>query len=121
MVSYLTFSVNSQNDLYLDALGNIALAYDLIAITQQCQQVAKTLLGELIYNTSTGIPYFQVLWVGVPNVAQFTGALRTAFLTVGGVLEVVSLMTSQVGNSLSYTAVIRTVYGNGAFTDTITP
>ncbi len=120
-MTILTFGVNAQNDLYLDSLGNIAFVYDLTAITQQCAQAASTLLGEMVYNVNQGIPYFQVLWVGVPNTAQFTGALRRAFLAVGGVLEVVSLITSQTGNTLSYTAVIRTIYGRGGFTDSITP
>lgn len=120
-MTILTFSVNAQNDIYLDALGNIAFAYDLTAITQQCAQAAKTLLGEMIYNVNQGIPYFQTLWVGVPSVGQYTAALRTAFLAVGGVIEVVSLITSQVNNTLTYTAVIRTIYGSGGFVDTITP
>lgn len=120
-MTILTFSVNAQNDLYLDPVGNIAFAFDLTAIIQQCTQAASTLLGEMIYNVNQGIPYFQTLWVGVPNIAQFTSALRRAFLAVGGVLEVVSLITSQSNNNLSYTAVIRTIYGNTGFADTITP
>jgi|SRR5271155_4158409 len=120
-MTILTFGVNSANDIYLDPLGNLALVYDLTAITQECQQAAKTLLGEMVYNVNQGIPYFQALWIGVPNVGQFTGALRRAFLAVGGVVEVVSLITSQSGNAFSYTAVIRTIYGNGGFIDTVTP
>ena len=120
-MTILTFAVNSANDIYLDALGNLAFAFDLTAITQECQQAAKTLLGEMVYNTNQGIPYFQTLWIGVPNVQQFTAALRRAFLAVGGVLEVVSLITSQTNNTLSYTAVIRTIYGNDGFIDIITP
>jgi hypothetical protein len=119
-MTILTFAANDTNDIYLDAIGNIAFAYDVTAILQQCEQAAKTLLGEMVYNTNQGIPYFQVLWVGVFNIAQFTAALRTAFLAVGGVLEVVSLITSQTNNTLSYTAMIRTIYGNGNFADTIT-
>lgn len=120
-MTILTFSVNSSNDMYLDEFGNIAFAYDLTAITQQCQQAAKTLLGEMVYNINDGIPYFQTLWVGTPNIAQYTSALRRAFLAVDGVLEVVSLITSHSGNTLSYTAVIRTIYGSGGFVDTISP
>lgn len=120
-MTILTFSVNSANDLYIDSVGNLSLSYDLSAITQQCQQAAKTLLGEMIYNINEGIPYFQTLWIGVPNVPQYTAALRRAFLAVGGVLEVVSLITSQSNNDFSYTAVIRTIYGGGSFVDTITP
>jgi hypothetical protein len=120
-MTILTFAVNSANDIYLDSLGNLALAYDLTAITQECAQAAKTLLGEMIYNVDQGIPYFQFVWIGVPNIGQYTSALRQAFLAIDGVLEVVSIITSQTNNTLSYSAVIRTIYGSGGFADTITP
>lgn len=117
----LTIAVNAQNDIYLNEQGNLAFATDLTSLTQQCAQAAKTLLGEMIYNVNNGIPYFQTLWIGIPNVGQFTSALRRAFLAVDGVLEVVSLITSQSENAFSYTAIIRTVYGSGGFADTISP
>lgn len=101
------------NDIYLDAMGNIALAVDLQAVLQACAQAAQTLLGEMIYNTNQGIPYEQTVWVGVPNIQQFTASLRAAFLAVSNVVEVVSLITSQVDNTLAYTAVIRTNFGTG--------
>ena len=55
-MTILTFAVNSANDIYLDALGNLAFAFDLTAITQECQQAAKTLLGDMVDNTNQGIP-----------------------------------------------------------------
>lgn len=111
----------SFNDLYLDNDGNISLSYDLQAVLQACAQSAQTLLGEMIFNTNQGIPYFQVLWVGVPNIQQFTAALRAAFLAVPNVIEIVSLITSQESNNLLYSAVIRTNFGSGAIANTIEP
>ena len=108
-----TFSVNTSNDIYINAQGNLALSFDLEAILQDCAQVAKLQLGEAIYNINSGIPYFQTVWNGVPNLQQFTSALRSAFLGVPGVREVVSLMTQQIDDVLTYTAVIRTIYGTG--------
>ncbi len=107
------------NDLYLDADGNISMSYDIQAVLQACAQAAQTLLGEMVFNTDQGIPYFQTVWVGVPNVQQFTAALRAAFLTVPNVVEVISLITSQINNVLNYTAIIRTTYGNGPVVGTI--
>ena len=102
---------------------------DLQAVLQGCAQVAQTLLGEMIYNVNQGIPYFQVVWVGVPNIQQFLAALRTAWLTtVPNVVEVVSLITSQVNNPsvqsqtadiLTYSAIIRTAFGSGALSGNI--
>lgn len=108
-----TFSVNAQNDIYLNKAGNLSLSFGLEAVLQDCSQVAKVLLGEMVLNTNSGIPYFQTVWNGIPNIQQFTSALRSAFLGVPDVVEVVSLITSQTDNVLSYTAVIRTIYGSG--------
>ncbi len=104
----------ANNDIYLTENGNISLSTDLQCVLENCSQAARTLLGEMVLNTNAGIPYFQVVWVGVPNTQQFTAALRLAFLAVTGVVEVISLMTTQIDNTLSYNAVIRTIYGSGA-------
>jgi enamine deaminase RidA (YjgF/YER057c/UK114 family) len=107
------------NDLYLDDDGNIVMATDIQAALQACAEAAKTLLGEMVLNTDQGIPYFQTVWVGVPNVQQFNAALRAAFLAVPNVIEVVSLITSQQNNTLQYTAIIRTSFGAGNLTNQI--
>lgn len=107
------------NDIYLDADGNLSLSYDIQAVLQACAQAAQTLLGELIYNVDQGIPYFQTLWIGTPNIQQFNGALRSAFLNVPNVLQVLSLITSQVNNTLQYTAVIQTTFGSSGLTGVI--
>ena len=49
----------------------------------------------MVFNVNQGIPYFQTVWIGVPNIQQFKAALRAAFLTVPNVVEVISLITSQ--------------------------
>ena len=103
----------ASNDIYLDSFGNISLSTNLQAVLENCAQAARTLLGEIVFNINQGIPYFQVVWIGVPNILQFSAALRLAFLAVSGVSEVVTLDTQQVDNSLTYTAVIKTVYGIG--------
>lgn len=105
------------NDIYLDGNGNISLSFDLTAVLQACSQASQTLLGECIYNINLGVPYEQALWIGVPNFAQFNASLRIALLQVPGVIEVVSLITSQNNNTYVYNAMIRTIYGNGVVTN----
>ena len=114
-----TLSVNANNDLFLDTFGNIVIAFDVQAVLQNCAHVAKVRLGEIVLAVNEGIPFFETVWNGTPNFQQFEAALRQAFYSVTGVLEVVSLIVSQVAaangklNTLAYTAVIRTVYGSG--------
>lgn len=108
-----TLSVNANNDIFLNGDGNISISVDLQAVLQACAQAAKTILGEMVLQTDAGIPYFEALWNGVPKIPQFTSALRQAFLGVDQVVEVVSLITSQLDDTFSYTAVIRTTFGSG--------
>lgn len=99
------------NDIYLDSDGNISISYDLQAVLEGCAEVAQTLLGEMIYNTDQGIPYLQTVWIGVPNIEQFNNSLRSAFLNVPNVIEVISLITSQTNYVLNYSAIINTTFG----------
>jgi len=106
------------NDLYLDSRGNISISRDQQALLEQCAEATKTLLGEMVLNTDQGIPYASTLWLGVPNIQQFNAAITNALLSVQGVLEVVSLITSQGGvnvtaDTYSFTAIVRTIYGTG--------
>lgn len=109
----LVFAVDANNDLYLGPDGNIARASALAAVTQAAQQAAQTQLGEMIYATDEGVPYFGTVWQGKPNRAQFEAFLRRTLLRVVDVLEVQSLSTSVQNNALTYRAVIRTTFGTG--------
>ena len=118
-----TFGVNANNDLYLDNQGNIAIVRNIEATLEACAHACKAILGEMVLATDQGIPYFQVVWVGTPNIPAFTNAIRQAILQVEGVVEIVSLIVSRATapangrnsqNTLAYSAIIRTVYGTGS-------
>jgi hypothetical protein len=74
-------------DLTTDAFGNIAMDSTRYAIAQDVASAVKTVQGELFYDTSVGIPYYdQVL--GQNFVPQLVKALfEQAALTVPGVVE----------------------------------
>lgn len=101
------------DDIYLDRFGNISISHDLESVLEACAQAGQTVLGELLFNVNQGIPFFQTVWIGVPNFQQYTAALRLAFLNVPNVIEVVSLSITQINNGLEYTAIIRTAFGTG--------
>jgi hypothetical protein len=117
MANVITLSVNAQNDLFLDDNGNIALANNLDAVKQGCEQAVKTQLGELVLQTDIGVPYFEAVFVGVPNISAYQAAIRTAILSQPGVVQVVSLEIDQVGDDLVYKAVIETDYGTTVITN----
>lgn len=110
-------ATNGNNDLYVDGNGNLGLALDLDAVIQGCAQVAQTRLGEMVLFINQGIPYFETVFNGSPNLQQFETALRRAFFTVPNVIEIVNLLVERSGNTLSYRAVIRSTYGTGVVTN----
>lgn len=107
-------AVDSNNDIYIGPDGSLALATDLAAVMQACQQAAQTQRGEMLYAVDQGLPNFATVWNGAPNLSQFEAALRATLLAVDGVTSVVSLATTRTGDKLTYRATIQTIYGQGA-------
>jgi hypothetical protein len=110
----LMFAVDKNNDLYLDDKGNIALVTGLEAVKQACEHAVKAQLGEMVLQVDQGMPNFQVVWNGAPNIAQFEAALYTRLMGVSGVTNVKNLTTTVAQNALSYTVTIVTIYGEAA-------
>jgi hypothetical protein len=106
-------SVDARNDMYLAPDGNLAISTGLAAVMQNCAHAVKAQLGEMILQTNQGVPNFQVVWRGAPNLLQFEVYLRRAILEVEGVVEVTALTVEAVANVARYNATIRTVYGLG--------
>jgi hypothetical protein len=100
-------------DLTIGDNGDLLIVSGLDAVLFDAERAAKALLGEMVLAIDEGIPYFQVVWNGSPNVNQFEAALRRRLLSLADVLEVVTLSTRQLAGTLSYEATIRTVYGVG--------
>ena len=107
------FSVDSNNDLSLAGDGNLAVADGLTATLQVCEQVAKAQLSEMVLAVDEGMPNFQTVWGGAPNLAQFEAYLSARLQAVEGVQRVTDVTASASGGTLRYTAIIQTVYGEG--------
>lgn len=56
-------------DLVADAAGDIAVATDPYCVAQDVASAVKTFLGEVYYNTSLGVPYFQQILGKFPPLA----------------------------------------------------
>jgi len=69
-------------DLVLDASGNIAMATDPYAIAQDVASAVRLFLGELYYDTTKGIPYFQQILGQLPPLAIVKAQVVAAALTV---------------------------------------
>lgn len=81
-------------DLCLDASGNIALATAPYALAQDVASAIKTFLGEVYYDTTLGVPYFQQILGQTPPVAVFQEYMIQAALTVPGVVAATCIIQS---------------------------
>jgi len=106
-----TLGTNNNNDLYIAPNGQLAINSDLSALSQTCEHVVKTMMGELILQGDTGIPNFQLIWGGAPNIAQAENAIRESLLNVIGVEDVTELSAFVSNDKFVYNATIKTIYG----------
>lgn len=106
-----TLGTNANNDIYLGADGNIVLLSGIEAIIGACETISKSQLGEMVLTKNQGIPNFQTVWVGVPNLKIWQSYLRKALQNVDGVQEVKDLSLSIKDGILAYVATIKTQYG----------
>jgi hypothetical protein len=73
-------------DLVLDSSGNIALAAPPYAVAQDVASAIRLFLGELWYDTTQGVPYWQDLLGQHPTSSQIISSMNQAALTVPGVV-----------------------------------
>lgn len=98
-------------DLLLDAHGDIALAATPYAIAQDVASAVKLFLGELYYDTSKGVPYFQSI-LGAGQSPLFLAAqLEAAALTVPEVVAAQCIDISYSGRVASGTLRVIDVVG----------
>ena len=81
-------------DLVLDSNGNIALAQPPYAVAQDVASALRLFQGELWYDTSPGVPYWQELIGSNPTTAQIAAALNAAAKSVPGVVDAQTVITS---------------------------
>lgn len=105
------------NDIFIGTDGKLSILSGQPAVQGACGTKAKSQLKEMIYAQNAGMPNFEVVWVGVPNLAAFEAAYRQNIAPVAGVVAVQSFAVADVNNELSYAAVIENEFG-AAFAQT---
>jgi hypothetical protein len=108
------FAADGNNDLYIGADGRLAINDGLRAVMQAVQQAVQTQLGEMVLSVDQGVPNFQSIWNGAPNLSVFRAYLRATILAVENVTGIESLETTVANNKLTYSATITTTFGTGA-------
>jgi hypothetical protein len=88
-------------DLCLDASGNIAMASQPYSISQDVASAVRLFLGELYYDTTQGIPYFNNILGGTPPMSLVKTQVEQAALTVPNVVSAQCLIAGLVNRVLT--------------------
>ncbi len=74
-------------DLVADSNGNIAMAQPPYAIAQDVASAVRLFKGELWYDTTDGVPYFEDVLGYLPPFSLFKSLIEKAALSVPGVVQ----------------------------------
>ena len=72
-------------DLVMDASGNIAMASPDYSVAQDVASAIRTFQGEVWYDTTQGVPYFQQVLGKLPPASVLVKYLEAAAMSVPGV------------------------------------
>ena len=105
------FQVNDSNDIFARG-GRVALANGQQAVLQHCEHAIKAQLGEMVYDYDRGVNTTLSVWDGSPNLLSFEASARAQLERIPDVIAVEDFQTTLNGHTLTYQALIRTVFGD---------
>jgi hypothetical protein len=88
-------------DLVGDLSGNIAVASDPYSMAQDAATAIKTFEGEVYYDTTLGVPYWQQILGKLPPLSLVKAQLVAAAETVLGVVSAQAFLTGSSGRTLT--------------------
>ena len=106
-------SMDNNNDIHIDAYGNIAIFEDAQALANVVYNLDKTVIGECPLNTGLGIDYFGTIFTAQPSLMRFKSQNIEQTENLDEVIAVDSFTFDYdtEKNILSYEKVVDSIYG----------
>lgn len=108
MIGFLT---DSNNDLFLDNLGNISTGAELDAIKQQILNRIRLQQGEYQYDLTRGVNYMGYMLTDSPNLRLWENQIFDIVRSVEGVNKITFWATEMAGNVFQFAMKLDTIYG----------
>lgn len=99
-------------DLTADASGNIAVADPSYSLAQDAASAIRLFLGELYYDTTQGIPFFEQILGRAPPVSLMKAYFNRAALTVPGVVSAQTFIQSWTDRKITGQVQVTDAAGN---------
>jgi hypothetical protein len=117
-----TIRTDSNNDLYLDSAGNIAMATRNIDVAAElAQNKLRTFLGEVFTDTTKGLDYFGIIFNDYSNLQDKVNEIARICLQVDLVNSIESIAYSQNKEQglITFNPVLITVDGSVTIENTV--
>jgi hypothetical protein len=101
-------------DLLADNSGNIAVATVPYSYAQDSASAIRTFLGEVYYDTTQGVPYFENIFGKAPPISLMKAYFAEAALTVPGVEKAQAFITEWKNRKVTGQVQIMDEDGNTA-------
>ncbi len=106
-----TIATDNNNDIYVDAGGNIAITSNSEALANISKNAVLTNSGELSFNKKKGVPYMETLFADRANTDMFQANIIKTLEELDGVIRVSSFFYEIKNGIYSYEAKIITEFG----------
>lgn len=117
-MSMVTFDGNENNDIFIDASGNIVLLEDQEALGYKLTQRLRMFYGEWFLATDRGVPYFENVFGANKNSDIVASIFTNEILKEDQVrsIDSVSYILDSVTREFTYSALLTTIYTTEEFT-----
>lgn len=106
-----TLGINDNNDICLDSSNNIVVKEDLAAMGDILINKSQTKSGELLFNNSKGIDFFNTIFSSPAYPDLFQNEVITQLENTEAVEKVSNFNAAINNNIYSYTVNVQTEYG----------
>lgn len=106
----LNFAIDNNNGFLVEE-NQLVLLEDKEAIAVNATTSVQTLLGEEPFLQDVGMPNFETVWEGSPNIPDFERSLRDTLSQVNGISLVGNFIYSLNNNELEYSIDVLTTFG----------
>lgn len=107
-----TILTNKDNDIYLDASGNLAIGEGLQAAANVSKNAVLVNYGECEFNTEKGVPYFDTIFNDFPLIDLFQAAVIRVLENLPFVQRTFNFEYEQSNNVFSYKVTEKTDLGD---------
>lgn len=106
-----TIGINENNDIYIDNSNNLSIKFDLRAMGDIFVNKSQTNMGELIYNTTKGIDFYNTIFSSPSYPDLFQNQLLSQLEDTEETQQISNFKAEVKNGVFSYSTEIKTNYG----------